>query len=195
MRCARLARVLWNFVGACEAQSPPVFPWNGECDHGGFFNVQQFGDPPRLDALRTEKFRGLKEYHELCSPPRFDDQHEWRGHFSRDGRRVCGSSVRDRPRLAGSLDDRRDGHSVGHWRCRDSGTGFIMLSVVFTSVGLPIEGLALLAGIDRIREMISTVLNILGDAVVAVYVAKQEGELDERQYNHEELVELEGSDV
>lgn len=75
------------------------------------------------------------------------------------------------------------------------GTGFIMLSVVFTSVGLPIEGLALLAGIDRIREMVSTVLNILGDAVVAVYVAKQEGELDERQYNHEELVELEGSDV
>lgn len=75
------------------------------------------------------------------------------------------------------------------------GTGFLMLSVVFTSVGLPIEGLALLAGIDRIREMISTVLNVLGDAVVAVYIAKQEGELDERQYNHEELVELEGSDV
>lgn len=75
------------------------------------------------------------------------------------------------------------------------GTGFIMLTVVFTSVGLPIEGLAILAGIDRVREMVSTVLNILGDAVVAVYVAKQEGELDERQYNHEELVELEGSDV
>lgn len=75
------------------------------------------------------------------------------------------------------------------------GTGFIMLSVVFSSVGLPIEGLALLAGIDRVREMVSTVLNILGDAVAAVYVAKQEGELDERQYNHEELVELETSDV
>ncbi len=75
------------------------------------------------------------------------------------------------------------------------GTGFIMLSVVFSSVGLPIEGLALLAGIDRMREMVSTVLNILGDAVVAVYIAKQEGELDEQQYNHEELVELEGSDV
>lgn len=75
------------------------------------------------------------------------------------------------------------------------GTGFIMLSVVFASVGLPIEGLALLAGIDRLREMVSTVLNILGDAVCAVYVAKQEGELDERQYNHEDLVEIEGSDV
>lgn len=71
------------------------------------------------------------------------------------------------------------------------GTGFIMLSVVFTSVGLPIEGLALLAGIDRVREMVSTVLNVLGDAVVAVYVAKQEGELDIAQYNHPELAELE----
>lgn len=75
------------------------------------------------------------------------------------------------------------------------GSGFIMLSVVFSSVGLPIEGLALLAGIDRIREMGSTVMNVMGDAVVAVYVAKVEGELDERQYYHEELVELEGSDI
>lgn len=75
------------------------------------------------------------------------------------------------------------------------GTGFIMLSAVFTSVGLPPEGLTLLAGIDRIREMASTVLNVLGDAVCAVYVARQEGELDERQYYHEDLVELEGSDL
>lgn len=74
------------------------------------------------------------------------------------------------------------------------GTGFILLSVVFTSVGLPIEGLAILASIDRIREMVSTCLNVLGDAVVAVFVAKREGELDERQYNHEEVVELEGNE-
>jgi dicarboxylate/amino acid:cation (Na+ or H+) symporter, DAACS family len=75
------------------------------------------------------------------------------------------------------------------------GTGFIMLSAVFASVGIPIEGLALLAGIDRMREMVSSVLNILGDAVVAVTIAKQEGELNESQYNHEELVELEGSEL
>lgn len=74
------------------------------------------------------------------------------------------------------------------------GSGFIMLSVVFTSVGLPIEGLALLAGIDRLREMVSTILNVMGDAVVAVYIAKQEGELDERQYYHEDLVEMESSE-
>lgn len=70
------------------------------------------------------------------------------------------------------------------------GTGFIMLSVVFSSVGLPIEGLALLAGIDRIREMGSTVLNILGDAVCAVYVAKQEGELNVEQYYRKEVISL-----
>ena len=57
------------------------------------------------------------------------------------------------------------------------------------------EGLALLASIDRVREMVSTVLNVLGDAVVAVYIAKQEGELDIRQYNHKELSEMEGSEV
>ncbi len=74
------------------------------------------------------------------------------------------------------------------------GTGFIMLSVVVASVGLPIEGLALLAGIDRIREMGSTVLNVLGDVVCAVYVAKQEGELDIRQYNHKDLVEYQEID-
>ena len=68
------------------------------------------------------------------------------------------------------------------------GTGFIMLTVVFSSAGIPLEGLALLAGIDRVREMVSTVLNVLGDSVCAVLVAKQEGELDERCYNHVDLI-------
>lgn len=70
------------------------------------------------------------------------------------------------------------------------GSGFIMLSAVLSSVGLPLEGLAILASVDRLREMVATVLNIVGDAVVAVVVAKQEGELDEKQYNHTELVQF-----
>lgn len=70
------------------------------------------------------------------------------------------------------------------------GGGLIMLSAVLSSVGLPLEGLALLAGIDRLRDMMTTVLNILGDAAVTVFIAKQEGELDERQYYHSELVEF-----
>lgn len=68
------------------------------------------------------------------------------------------------------------------------GGGFIMLSAVLTSVGIPLEGLAIMAGIDRLREMVSTFLNILGDSAVTVYIAKKEGEIDERVYHHNELV-------
>lgn len=75
------------------------------------------------------------------------------------------------------------------------GSGFLMLSYVFSAAGLPLEGLALFIGIDRIREMVSTVVNVLGDAVCSVYIAKKEGELDERQYYHERLIELEGDEV
>lgn len=75
------------------------------------------------------------------------------------------------------------------------GTGYLMLSVVLAAVPLPLEGLTILIGIDRLREMFSTALNIMGDAVCCVYVAKREGELDEQQYYHAENLEYEGSDV
>lgn len=65
------------------------------------------------------------------------------------------------------------------------GGGLVSLSIVLGSVGLPLEGIAIVAGIDRLRDIIGTVINILGDAVVAVYVAKSEGELDEVKYNNE----------
>jgi DAACS family dicarboxylate/amino acid:cation (Na+ or H+) symporter len=71
-----------------------------------------------------------------------------------------------------------------------SGSGFIMLSVVISSAGLPLEGLAIIAGIDRLREMGSTVLNVLGDAVCAVYISKSEGEFDEQRYYQPELVKF-----
>ncbi|WP_139414828.1 dicarboxylate/amino acid:cation symporter [Chlamydia abortus] len=57
------------------------------------------------------------------------------------------------------------------------GGGMITLGSVLASVGLPIQGIAVLAGIDRLRDIIGTPMNILGDAVVAVYVASGEGEL------------------
>ena len=63
------------------------------------------------------------------------------------------------------------------------GQGIVMLSVVLASIGLPIEGIALVAGVDQIREMISSVVNVLGDAVAALYVAKKEGQLNEKVYN------------
>ena len=62
------------------------------------------------------------------------------------------------------------------------GTGLIMLSLVLSVMGLPLEGIALVAGVDRLREMVSSVVNVLGDGVVAVFIAKKEGEIDENQY-------------
>lgn len=63
------------------------------------------------------------------------------------------------------------------------GAGLIMLSLVLTSVGLPLEGLAIIAGIDRILDMARTAVNVTGDLMVSVLVSKSEGELDEETYN------------
>jgi Na+/H+-dicarboxylate symporter len=65
------------------------------------------------------------------------------------------------------------------------GAGLIMLSLVLTTVGLPIEGLAIVAGIDRILDMARTSVNVCGDMMVSVLIAKSEGELDETIYNSE----------
>ena len=59
------------------------------------------------------------------------------------------------------------------------GAGLIMLTLVLTSVGLPLEGVALIAGVDRILDMARTSCNVTGDAACAVVVAKTEGELTE----------------
>lgn len=63
------------------------------------------------------------------------------------------------------------------------GSGLVMLSIVLNAMGLPLEGIALVAGIDRLRDMLATVVNILGDAVAAVYVAKKENQIDEAKYH------------
>ncbi|VDG99128.1 Glutamate-aspartate carrier protein [Lysinibacillus sphaericus] len=57
------------------------------------------------------------------------------------------------------------------------GAGVIMLAMVLTSVNMPLEGIALIAGIDRILDMFRTTVNILGDASAAVVVASTEDEL------------------
>ena len=54
------------------------------------------------------------------------------------------------------------------------GAGLIMLTLVLTSVGLPIEGVALIAGIDRVLDMARTTLNITGDAAGCVVVENSE---------------------
>ncbi len=54
------------------------------------------------------------------------------------------------------------------------GAGLVILTMVLASVGLPMEGIALIAGIDRILDMARTTLNITGDAVAAVFVDTSE---------------------
>lgn len=54
------------------------------------------------------------------------------------------------------------------------GAGFIMLTMILTALGLPLEGSALIAGIDRILDMPRTSVNITGDATVALLVDKSE---------------------
>ncbi len=56
------------------------------------------------------------------------------------------------------------------------GAGLIMLSMVLTSAGLPIEGIGLVAGIDAVLDMARTCVNVTGDMCVSTVVAKTEGE-------------------
>ncbi|MDI6861920.1 MULTISPECIES: dicarboxylate/amino acid:cation symporter [Pseudothermotoga] len=54
------------------------------------------------------------------------------------------------------------------------GAGLIMLTMVFTSVGLPMEGIALIAGVDRILDMGRTCLNVTGDMVGTLIIHRSE---------------------
>ena len=64
--------------------------------------------------------------------------------------------------------------------------GLVMLSMVFSQVGLPLEGIGLILGVDRLLDMVRTAVNVSGDAVVSSIVAKSEGKLDAAVYNDPE---------
>ena len=55
-----------------------------------------------------------------------------------------------------------------------SGAGMIMLAMVLTSIGIPVEGIAIIAGVDKIFDMGRTALNITGDATCALFVSKMD---------------------
>lgn len=63
--------------------------------------------------------------------------------------------------------------------------GLVTLSMVLSSVGLPLEGIALIMGIDRIIDMMRTAVNITGDAVCTTIIAAQENVLDRNIFNRE----------
>ena len=62
----------------------------------------------------------------------------------------------------------------------------ITLSMVLTSVGLPTQDIALIMGIDRILDMSRTVVNITGDAICTMIIAKTEGEFDREKFETED---------
>ncbi|OOB78390.1 MAG: sodium:dicarboxylate symporter [Epulopiscium sp. Nuni2H_MBin003] len=63
------------------------------------------------------------------------------------------------------------------------GVGLITLSMVFASVGLPVEGIGIIMGIDRILDMTRTAVNITGDAVCTTIIAHQNDAIDNTVYN------------
>ena len=58
------------------------------------------------------------------------------------------------------------------------GVGLIMLAMVLNQVGLPVEGIGLIIGIDRLLDMLRTSVNVAGDGTVATIVARSEDDLD-----------------
>ena len=61
------------------------------------------------------------------------------------------------------------------------GSGMVMLAMVLTSVGLPVDGIALVAGVDRIFDMGRTTVNITGDASCCIIVSNQESQKEQRR--------------
>ncbi|ENM5761280.1 dicarboxylate/amino acid:cation symporter [Vibrio mimicus] len=62
------------------------------------------------------------------------------------------------------------------------GVGLVMLAMVLNQVGLPVEGIALIMGVDRLLDMIRTAVNITGDACVSCIVAKSENAFDATRF-------------
>ncbi|MCG2588047.1 dicarboxylate/amino acid:cation symporter [Rhodohalobacter sulfatireducens] len=66
------------------------------------------------------------------------------------------------------------------------GAGIIMLVIVLQAVQVPLEGIALILGVDRILDMLRTAVNVTGDAAVSVAVAYTEGKLGPLHFDDDE---------
>lgn len=74
------------------------------------------------------------------------------------------------------------------------GVGLVMLSMVLNTIGLPVEGIGLIMGVDRILDMCRTTVNVIGDCMCTLIVSKTEKLFDEEKYYSDEEQEvLEGS--
>ncbi len=60
-----------------------------------------------------------------------------------------------------------------------------MLSMVITQVGLPIEAIGVIMGVDRLVDMFRTTVNITGDAICSTVIARSENAIDDEVFNRE----------
>ncbi len=69
------------------------------------------------------------------------------------------------------------------------GTGLITLTMILVQYGIPVEGIGIIIAIDRLMEMLRTLLNVMGDIIVATLVAKSDGNFDIAFANSEDVKE------
>ena len=75
------------------------------------------------------------------------------------------------------------------------GVGTIMLTMVFSTVGLPVEGVAMIMGIDRILDMGRTAVNVTGDGVVTTCIASLCGMLDKNVFRNDAIAAVDLEDL
>ncbi|TDG12956.1 dicarboxylate/amino acid:cation symporter [Seongchinamella unica] len=63
------------------------------------------------------------------------------------------------------------------------GVGLVTLALVLEQAGLPVEGIALIIGVDRLLDMVRTAVNVTGDATVSVIVGKSEDQFDQHVFD------------
>jgi hypothetical protein len=63
------------------------------------------------------------------------------------------------------------------------GGSIVMLPMILSAVNIPIEGVAIIAGIDRVLDLLRTAINITGDATITLLIDSSEGTLDRDLYN------------
>lgn len=71
------------------------------------------------------------------------------------------------------------------------GVGLIMLAMVLNQVGLPVEGIALIMGVDRLLDMMRTAVNVTGDAAITTIVAKSEDSISIETFNDKNAGQVE----
>lgn len=64
------------------------------------------------------------------------------------------------------------------------GASFVVILTTLGSMGLPLEGVAFIAGIDRILDMVRTAVNVVGNSLAAIVMSKWEGEFDQEKANY-----------